>query len=90
MADKLLKSGDLAYLDVIGTPLVPCRVESVKGRAGAPGTGQEITVKLTADRGAYKRGEVLTFSGSSVVPRSSVFVRNGQYRILNDWEVQPD
>jgi hypothetical protein len=72
----------LAYLDsFIG--LVPCKVLSVEDRA--------VTLKITATRGPYKRGEVLTRYANSVVPRPAVWRRKHQYAIRPyKWEGTPE
>ena len=68
-----LSRGILGYLDTFAG-LIPCRVVAVKSRS-------DVQVKLTANRGAYRRGEVLESTASLVVPRGCVHVRCGQYRI---------
>ena len=71
-----------AYFDTFAG-LVPCKViaindanAGVKGMDGRDWTGCtsgcEVTFKLTANRGAYKRGEVLTDNALHVIPRSYV------------------
>ena len=72
-----LKAGALAYFDTFAG-LVPCRVTEIFTTA-AP--GYSVRFKITATRGAYKRGETLDSHSRNVVPRSAVFVRSGQYRI---------
>jgi hypothetical protein len=50
----ILKSGILAYLDTFAG-MIPCKVLSVKGESGPPSSSQDVTVRLTASRGAYER-----------------------------------
>ena len=70
---ETLRAGILAYFDSFDG-LIPCRVLSIDPQ-------RNVCAQLTANRGAYKRGEVLESSHNWVVPRSSVYVRSGQYRI---------
>lgn len=72
--------GELAYVDTFG-PLLPCKVTGI--------TTDMVTVRLTADRGAYRRGETLTERHGHVVPRASVHVRDGHYRIRDDYRWVP-
>lgn len=76
--------GELAYLDTF-SGLVPCRVLGWVKEDPYFGDRDELQVKLTATRGAYRRGEVSQWPVGTVVPRSSVRVRSGQYRIRNDY-----
>ena len=66
------KAGDLAYIDSFAG-LVPCKVIEI--------TDGAVTVKITATRGAYKRGTIESHSAHYVVPRSAVRVRAWQYKI---------
>jgi hypothetical protein len=80
-----LRAGQLAFLDTFAG-LVPCKVRTLVLDDDSPAgvLRWTVTVKLTATRGAYKRGEVLTFAGDdgrNVVPRSAVYVRNYKFRI---------
>lgn len=67
----------LAYFDSFAG-LVPCKV-------AAAGRWDDysalVTVKLTATRGAYKRGEVLCVPLRHVVPRTAIRYRCGIARI---------
>jgi hypothetical protein len=73
-----------AYLDSF-SGLVPCiilewtpyRHDYKRGEFGAG-----FVVKYTAERGAYKRGNVEWWPVSRIVPRSAVVTRSGQYRIM--------
>jgi len=85
------KTGTLAYLDTF-SGLVPCKVIAIN--KGGPFAGwqsgqAELTVKLTATRKAYRKGETLTGRPAShVVPRNHVITRDqypGQYRIRTNY-----
>lgn len=71
---ETLTVGCKAYLDSF-SGLVACRVLAI----GATG----VNIEVTATRAkAYRRGERLFgVSALRVVPRKSVVIRNGQYRI---------
>lgn len=71
MSRPVLKTGDLAALDTFAGA-IPCKVLSITGTSGRCGSDQGVTVRLTAARGAYKRGEVLTAWGLHVVPRQCI------------------
>jgi len=73
--------GELAYIDSIGFGLVPCKVLGIS-------EDNKITVRVTTNRGkykSYKRGDIEVSSGLWVIPRTSVFVRSGQYHIRNNY-----
>ncbi len=69
-----LNEGDLAYVDSFAG-LVPCKVISLDWHA------RTAEVRITADRGAYKKGETYTGHTNRVVNRAHVVRRSGQYRI---------
>lgn len=71
-----LKTGALAYVDSFAGPL-PCKVLSIKaigllGHGPVPSSQHEVRVRLTADRGAYRRGETLTDWAIRVFPRRAL------------------
>jgi len=72
-----LERGALAYLDAF-CALVPCKVLEVWRLRGLT----EARVKLTATRGAYKRGEILVDNAIHVVPRRCIATRSGRFAIL--------
>jgi hypothetical protein len=84
--DERAAVGNLAYYDS-SAGLIPCRVLTITGEPGMANTGQRVTVKLTANRRRvcgvwiYKRNEVIESNALHVIPRGSVCVRCGQYRI---------
>lgn len=89
-------AGELAYVDTFAG-LIPCKVtdvhtitEYVGPLFAAPEARDtksttRVQVTLTADRGAYKRGEVLVFHPDQVIPRGSVFTRGHVRRVRNDY-----
>ena len=78
MGHFALLPGMLAYVDTFDAGLVPCKVTDVRG----PGY---VTVKVTATRKGWHRGECITATANdrraTIIPRTAVHVRNGQYRI---------
>jgi len=74
-----------AYLATF-SGLIPCviiahndtlaHVPTLAGRSSSC----TITVKLTAKRGAYKRGEIIESDALHVIPRNAVYRSSGQYR----------
>jgi hypothetical protein len=85
--------GTLAYFDGF-SGMIPCKVIAIRdthANNAWRGTSSAcyIDVKLTAKRGAYKRGEIITSTALHIVPRTHArFPRNGMARILNGyrWE----
>lgn len=80
--DRTFTVGALAYVDTF-SGMVPCVVVGVlrESHGFIVGDRDSVTVRLTADRGAYKRGEITSASASNIIPRKMRFVRSGQYRI---------
>lgn len=73
----VIRVGDLIFLDSF-SGLVPAKVSGYTPRG-------EISVLVTATRGAYRRGKRTTFTPSGCVPRAHVRVRCGQFRIFGAW-----
>lgn len=75
MTTHLVYRGQLAYIDSMAG-LIPVKVTGVDDDGA-------VTVRVTAERRGYRRGEVITdqVAGRNVIPRTAVFVRGGQYRI---------
>lgn len=71
---RCLRAGSLAYLDTLAG-LLPCKVLRV-WRADEYPT-MRVDVELTATRGAYKRGEQLTYAAKDCPPRDAVRRRGG-------------
>jgi hypothetical protein len=67
--------GTLAYLDTFAG-LIPCKVTAAHDE-------RHVTVRVTADRRAFRRGELITsrVGSGGVIPRTAVYTRGGQYRI---------
>lgn len=61
----------LAYLDSITAGLVPCKVTRIDGGA--------VTVRVTADRGCYRRGDTVETTRRTAVPRERVRRFRGRY-----------
>jgi len=76
-----LKTGMLSYYESFQCGLLPCCVTGISGRSGMPSTTQRVTVKLTADRSPFKRGDVIETFGFHVIPRKSVHKRGYHYVI---------
>ena len=83
-----VRTGDLAYYNAFRVGFIPCKVLAVKARSDFPGV-PDVEVKLTATRGAYKRGEVFLVTSGNCVPRSAVYTSSGKYRIRH-YVVIPD
>ena len=84
------EAGALAFIDTLFNGLVPCKVIEVvyQGNGRVMGSG-ELRVQITADRGAYKRGEILTENATQVFPRNHIRRRaNGGTYInsLYEWK----
>jgi hypothetical protein len=87
---EVIRSGDLVFVDALGVPLIPAKVVKIE-RVPVPDapnsayTQWQVTVRLTAARPGYKRGEMLVMTGNlqctSIVPRKTVRTVNGSIRI---------
>ena len=84
MSERTLRKGSLAYYDTF-SGLIPCKVLSIKGgENGLASSEHRVTFKLTANRRAYKRGEVLEAWALDVPPRSAIaFIGTSVAMILN-------
>ena len=69
----------LAYFDSITQGLVPCQVVAM---GNDELHGLWIRVRFTASRGPWRRGEVTTWTGRSIVPRHAVKRRKYSSTIL--------
>jgi hypothetical protein len=90
MKNTVLKKGTKAFYDTFNG-LIPCKVLSVADRwkaepdqkyrfeltHGGASTRYRVTFQLTADRGAYRKGETLEASSLDVIPPGAV--RQHQY-----------
>jgi len=86
-------NGTLAFFDTYASGLVPVKVEQIP--AGGPFVGwlchpseNFIRCKVTANRGAYRRGETLLLAPRFCVPRSHVYTRGGSYRIATNYSFE--
>lgn len=98
----VLKSGSLAYYDTTFGGLVPCKVLTIKDRGegfhfvhkahtfeGCGSTRQRVTFQVTADHGAWHKGEILEASGIDVCPRRAI--RRHKYSTtIRAYQVQCD
>lgn len=89
--EKVYVAGALAFLDAgPGAGLVPVKVlEVTEPGSGNRATEGRLTVKVTATRGPYTRGEILHGERAyAVVPRPCAHWRNRSRRIstLYRWE----
>ena len=79
MLPRTLRAGSLAYLDTLAG-LLPCKVLRVWRADEYPTMRADVV--LTATRGAYKRGERLTYAAKDCPPRDAIRRRAGIYRVL--------
>lgn len=85
---KTYHVGTLAYLDTM-RGLVPCKVIAVKEPSDGHHFTETVTVRVTATRPLYKRGEVVNRWAPSVIPRSHVFTQGFQYRVRKGYRWAP-
>jgi len=79
-------AGALAYLDTMFAGLVPVKVLAVDEPADGHMVAGSLTVKVTAARRGYRRGEIIADQKAhQVVPRSHRYVRSGIYRINTNY-----
>ena len=69
--------GNLAYYDSF-QGLIPCKVTAYDGF-------QEVYFTVTANHGAYRKGEKLHSLPAYVVPRKMVHIRDAQYLIRSSY-----
>jgi hypothetical protein len=73
---QTLTVGSKAYYDTFAG-LIPCVVLSITHGDGLT----QARLRLTAKRGAYRRGELVTANTLHAVPRNAVYTRGGVRRI---------
>ncbi len=78
MSETTIRPNDLVYVDAFLCGLIPCKVTGY----GSDGT---VTVKVTAERRAFKRGESFAARPNDVIPRGHVYTRNGHIMIRGTW-----
>lgn len=76
----VLRAGDLAYYDSM-TCMIPCRVLSIRGQSGAPGSASSARVKTTAARNGWPKGAEFDSWTLHVVPRGAYSPRRQGARI---------
>lgn len=77
----VLEAGTKAYIDSFAG-LIPCVVLAIRERELY---GCEATVKVTAARPGYQRGEEVTRASFFFIPRECVKVRNHKYVVRGTW-----
>lgn len=85
MTDLILNTGDLAYLDTLSSGLVKLKVIRIENDIRQDGKAvKHVVARVTADRHAYKRGEIVnTESPGRIVPRAAVKrYRSGRSYVL--------
>jgi len=87
-ATTIIRRGDLAYYESFAG-MVPVKVLDQATHRTATGSVDGVIVRVTADRGTYRRGEVMTAAEFAIVPRSHVRTRNGvQYVVNHNYEIR--
>ena len=74
MLPRTLRAGSLAYLETLAG-LIPCRVLRVWRADEYPTMRADVV--LTATRGAYRKGERLTYAAKDCPPRDAIRRRGG-------------
>jgi len=88
---NVFHKGTLAFYDTFAG-LIPCKVLEVKesGFGFRCGPYDVIKFKLTADRGAYKKGEILTSDAMRVPPRTMIRKSKYSNRIITSYKYVPE
>lgn len=87
-ADRnVFHEGTAAYYDTF-SGLIPCKVLEIQevGYGFRCGPYNIIKFKLTADRGAYKKGEILTSDASHVPPQKMIRRRKYSSTIMTTYK----
>ncbi len=84
-------TGTKAFYDAFINGLIPCVVIGVhkKSFGFISGSNDEVRIRLTASRGAYKRGEEFDASAFDTPPRTMKRVRSYQARINTNYSYEP-
>lgn len=79
--------GTLALYDTLFNGMIPCKVMSIKEQCYGYKCGpyDTVEIKLTADRGAYKKGEILTVAASACPPKTMIRKRKYGSRIITTY-----
>lgn len=91
MADQnVFHEGTAAYYDTL-QGLIPCKVLEITetGVGFRVGPRNIIKFKLTADRGAYKKGEILTADARLVPPQKMIRKRQYSSTIITTYKYAP-
>jgi hypothetical protein len=85
---NMLQKGTLAYFDTF-YGLVKVKVLSIDkdGQGTQQSPTPRVKFQVTAEKGAYRKGEILESSSYHVIPRSCVRIRGGSHRISNQYLV---
>lgn len=73
-----INDGDLVNYDAFLCGIIPAKLLGCT-------PGGSVVIRLTADRKAHKRGEVLHVRPNDVSPRKALRVSNGKYYIAGTW-----
>jgi len=90
-ADRnVFHEGTAAYYDTFAG-LIPCKVLAIEqaGYGFRCGPYNVIRFKLTADRGAYKKGEILTADAMRVPPQKMIRRRKYSSTIITGYKYEP-
>ncbi|MBU9200035.1 hypothetical protein KTD31_01285 [Burkholderia multivorans] len=85
----VLQPGKRAYFDSFSGP-VPCRIDTITSEDRAdsrPSSRQQVTATVTAERGAYHKGLVLSGWGLQFFPRKALGRRTGKL-VIKPYRVQ--
>ena len=87
---NVFTEGASAYWDTF-SGLIPCKVLKVTevGYGFRCGPYKAVEFQLTADRGPYKRGEILTADASHVPPKSMIRRLKYSNRIITTYMYKP-
>lgn len=76
--------GELAYADIPRAGLIPCKVVEIHvAGCGRWASGGKIEVRITANRGVYKRGERITCSACDVIPRKMARINRNGFTVVD-------
>lgn len=89
--ESTFTTGAKCYLDTFAG-MVPCVVTAVARESFGfiVGARDSVSVRLTADSGAYKRGEIIESSADKIVPRKMCHIRLSQYRVDTLYRFVPE
>ena len=87
---NVFRVGTSAFYDTFAG-LIPCTVTGIKqaGYGFRCGPYDVIEFKLTADRGAYRKGEILTSNAMHVPPKKMIRRLEYSSRIITTYKYEP-